>query len=98
MRAIGAKESHIVKLFLLEVFVIGSIGSILGIVSGTAVSLLLGKSFAMLKSLSTDLSISGRILIALISFVFGAGICVLGALSPVQRVKKMEPLVVIKGE
>ena len=98
MRAIGAKESHIVKLFLLEVFVIGSIGSILGIISGTAVSLLLGKSFTMLKSLSTDLSIQGRMLIALISFVFGAGICVLGALSPVQRVKKMEPLVVIKGE
>ena len=98
MRAIGAKETHIVKLFLLEVFVIGSIGSIVGIVSGTAVSVLLGKSFVMLKSLSTDLSIPERIYIALISFVFGAGICMLGALSLIQRVKKMEPLVVIKGE
>ncbi|MFZ2196603.1 MAG: FtsX-like permease family protein, partial [Thermodesulfovibrionales bacterium] len=48
MRAIGAKETHIVKLFLLEVFVVGSIGSVLGIVSGTTVSLLLGKSFTML--------------------------------------------------
>jgi len=98
MRAIGAKESHIVKLFLLEVFVIGSIGSLLGIISGTAVSLLLGKSFIMLKNLSTDLSIPERIYIALISFVFGAGMCILGALSPIRRMKKMEPLVVIKGE
>ena len=98
MRAIGAKESHIVKLFLLEVFVIGGIGSLLGIISGTAVSMLLGKSFAMLKNLSTDLSITGRIVIGLVSFVSGAGICVLGALSPVHRMKKMEPLVVIKGE
>jgi putative ABC transport system permease protein len=98
MRAIGAKETHIVKLFLLEVFVVGSIGSILGILSGTTVSLLLGKSFTMLKSLSTGLSIPERIYIALISFVFGSGICILGALSPIRRVKKMEPLVVIKGE
>lgn len=98
MRAIGAKESHILKLFFLEVFVVGSIGSILGIISGTAVSLLLGKSFIMLKNLSTDLSVPERIYIALISFVFGASVCILGALSPVQRVKKMEPLVVIKGE
>jgi len=98
MRAIGAKETHIVKLFLLEVLVIGGIGSILGILTGTAVSLLLGKSFTMLKSLSTNLSIPERIYIALISFVSGSGMCVLGALSPIRRVKAMEPLTVIKGE
>jgi putative ABC transport system permease protein len=86
MRAIGARETHIVKLFLLEVFVIGGIGSVAGILSGTAVSVLLGKSFVMLKSLSTDLSIPERAGIALVSFAFGAGICVLGALAPVQRI------------
>jgi putative ABC transport system permease protein len=98
MRAIGAKETHIVKLFLLEVLVIGSIGSILGILSGTTVSLLLGESFTLLRNLSTDLSVPERIYIALISFVFGAGMCIVGALSPIRRVKKMEPLVVMKGE
>jgi putative ABC transport system permease protein len=98
MRAIGAKETHIVKLFLLEVIVIGSLGSISGILSGTTVSVLLGNNFSILRSLSTDLSIPERLYIAIISFVFGAGICIIGSLSPIRKMKKLEPLVVIKGD
>jgi len=36
--------------------------------------------------------------IALISFAGGTAICVFGALGPIQRLKKMEPLMVIKTE
>ena len=98
MRAIGARESHIVRLFILEVFIIGGLGSLLGIVSGTALSLALAKSFTILKNISTDLGIIERVLIALAGFAIGTGICIIGALSPVQKVKRLEPLVVIKGE
>jgi putative ABC transport system permease protein len=98
MRAIGAKESHIVKLFFAEVFLIGAIGSIAGIAGGTALSLLLAKSFFILKNPAADLSVLERILISLSGFAIGTGICVIGALSPLQRLKKLEPLVVIKGE
>jgi ABC-type antimicrobial peptide transport system permease subunit len=34
--------------------------------------------------------------IALVSFFIGSGICIIGALSPILRLKKMEPLLVIK--
>ncbi len=98
MRAVGAKESHVVRLFLTEVLVIGGIGCAIGIVCGTALSFLMGKSFAVLKNLSGDLGVVERVAIALVSFTAGIGICVAGALSPIQRIKRLEPLVAIKEE
>jgi putative ABC transport system permease protein len=98
MRAIGAKESHVMRLFLFEVVVIGSIGSLIGIFSGTVLSFLLAKGFTILKNISTDLSMGERLGIAMAGLVIGTGICVIGALSPLQRIKKIEPLIVLKGE
>ena len=96
MRAIGAKESHVLRLFLFEVIIIGSLGSIVGIVCGTAVSFFLAKGFSIMKNISTDLSVLQRVYISLTGFVGGTIICVIGALSPIQRIKKTEPLNVIK--
>lgn len=98
MRALGAKEGHIVRLFLLEVLVIGCIGSIIGIVSGTAISIATANNFSIMKKLVTDLSVTERIYITILSFGIGTVVCMIGALSPIQRIKKLEPLVVIKGE
>jgi putative ABC transport system permease protein len=98
MRAIGAKERHIFRIFLIEVLVIGLAGSVLGILAGTGLSAIFAKTFSIVKQLSTDLSAVERIVIALISFTGGTAICVLGALGPIQRLKKMEPLLVIKTE
>lgn len=98
MRALGAKESHVVRLFLSEVLLIGGTGSILGIICGTTLSFFLSKEFSIMKNLAVDLSLSDRVLIGLSGLVIGTAVCVIGALSPVQRLKKMEPLVVIKGE
>jgi putative ABC transport system permease protein len=98
MRAIGAGESHVVRLFFLEVLIIGIIGSVFGIISGTVLSIFLSKSFAILKSLSSGLSIIDRIMVAILSLIAGTGICIGGALSPIQRIKKLEPLLAIKEE
>jgi len=98
MRAIGAKESHILKLFFIEVAVIGIVGSVLGILFGTVLSLVLVKTFSIVKQLSMDLTMMERTLIGLVSFAGGMIICALGALGPIQRLKKMEPLMVIKSE
>ena len=98
MRAVGAKEAHVVRLFLTEVLVIGGIGCAIGIISGTALSVIMGKSFAVLKNLSGDLGVVERVAISLVSFIVGTGICVAGALSPIQRIKRLEPLVAIKEE
>jgi len=98
MRAIGAKESHILRLFFSEVLIIGVIGSFCGVMLGTMISLMLVKSFTLLNNLPVGLTISDRILIGVSGLVLGTGICVLGALLPIQRIKKLEPLVVIKGD
>jgi len=98
MRALGAKESHISLIFLFEVLIIGFAGSILGIVAGTVISSIMTKSFTILKNLSTDLAIFERAFISLTGLLLGVGICVLGAFTPVQRIKKTEPLSIMKGE
>jgi len=98
MRALGAKEGHVVKLFLFEVLVLGAIGSVVGIGAGTSLTLVMAKSFSILKNLPVDLGIPVRIGIAFAGLLFGTGICIVGALSPLQRLKKQEPLLVIKQE
>lgn len=98
MRALGAKEKHVVKLFLFEVLVLGMIGSMIGIIAGTLLSLIMANSFSILKNLPVDLTLISRMGIAIAGLLFGTGICILGALSPVQRLKKLEPLLVIKQE
>ncbi len=98
MRALGAKERHVVRLFLFEVLVLGAVGSIVGIIAGTSLTVMMAKSFSILKNLPADLSLFTRVVIAFIGLLFGTGICVLGVLSPLQRLKKMEPLLVIKQE
>ncbi len=98
MRAIGAKESHILTLFFIEVLVIGIAGSLIGIFAGMGMSAALSRGFTIVKQLSTELSIREQAVIAAVSFLGGTVICVLGALAPIQRLKKMEPLLVIKAE
>jgi len=98
MRALGAKESQVVKLFLFEVLLLGAIGSIVGIVAGTSLSVVLAKNFSILKNLPIDISMLQRLLIAAAGLLFGTGICITGALSPLQHLKKLEPLIAIKQE
>ncbi|MCC6347571.1 MAG: FtsX-like permease family protein, partial [Nitrospirales bacterium] len=81
MRAIGARESHVVRIFLAEVILVGIIGSVLGIICGTALSLLLSNTFSIMKNISTDLTALDRSVVALAGLVAGTGICVIGALA-----------------
>jgi putative ABC transport system permease protein len=98
MRALGARGGHISTIFFTEVLFIGAIGSVIGVAAGTAVSIFLAKNFILLKNVSVDLHILERTLISLVSFLAGAGICVAGALGPVNRLKKMEPILAIRKE
>jgi putative ABC transport system permease protein len=98
MRALGAKERHVVAVFLTEVLVLGFAGSITGIIAGTGLSLVMAQSFSILRNLPVDLSVAARAAIAGTGLLFGTGICALGALFPIRRLKKLEPLFVIKQE
>lgn len=98
MRAIGARESHIVRLFFYEVAVLGSVGSILGAITGTYLSAWIAGSFTLIKNISADLPPSTQFLIAMAGLLLGSAICITGALLPINRIKKMEPLLVIKED
>ena len=98
MRALGAKESHIVKLYLIEVLVLGLLGSIIGVAAGTYLSALLAGSFSLLKNISAGLTGGQQTVIGLVGLLIGTSICVTGAMMPINRIKKMEPLLVIKEE
>ncbi len=98
MRAIGAKESHVVRLFLLEVVLVGALGSLVGVLCGTGLSIVLVNGFETLRNASAGLGLADRLAIAGLGLVAGVGVCVLGALSPVRSTRHTEPLVVLKGE
>ncbi len=98
MRAIGATQAAIVKLFLLEALMVGILGSLVGIAGGTTLSILLIKSFTTIKSISVDLPVSERLVISGIALFAGCAICLCGALLPINRLKKIEPLLAINEE
>jgi putative ABC transport system permease protein len=96
MRAIGAKGRHIVRMFMLEVFLLGVMGSLVGIVLGTYLSLTLSRLFTLLRDMATTLTVTGRVEIAVLGLVVGTGICLVGALSSILRIKRLEPMKALK--
>jgi putative ABC transport system permease protein len=96
MRAIGARGSHIVWMFVLEVFMLGISGSVFGIVMGNYLSITLSKIFALLRDLGASLTLVERIEISLLGLAVGVAICIVGALSSIIRIKKLEPLTALK--
>lgn len=96
MKAIGAKESHIAMIFTLEIISLGILGSLLGIGIGTYLSISLSRIFNLLKDMAVTLTMTERIEIGLIGLLVGTGVCVIGALSSIIRIRKLEPYAVIK--
>ncbi|MBI5409435.1 MAG: ABC transporter permease [Nitrospirae bacterium] len=96
MKALGAKGSHIVIMFILEVFVLGMLGSLTGVVLGTYVSFSLSKIFSFLKDINVTLTAAERIGVGMLGLLTGTGICITGALTSIMRMKNLEPFTAIK--
>ncbi|MDA8388417.1 MAG: ABC transporter permease [Nitrospiraceae bacterium] len=96
MRAIGAKNKHIIRAFVLEVFLLGAIGSALGAGAGTYLAVYFSRIFILFRDMPAGLTTPDRIGIALVGIAVGTGVCLLGALAPIIKIKKMEPLTAIK--
>ncbi|KPK00307.1 MAG: hypothetical protein AMK71_08510 [Nitrospira bacterium SG8_35_4] len=96
MKAMGARNSDIVIMFTLEILILGFLGSVLGILFGTYLSLSLSNFFSLLKDMAASLSITERVGIGLLGIVAGSGICMIGAFSSIIRLKNLEPFAVIK--
>ncbi|MGE5239891.1 MAG: ABC transporter permease [Chloroflexota bacterium] len=98
MRAMGARESQVSRIFFTEAFVIGVTGSALGVLLGSLLFQILLGSFNMVKNLSADLGVLERLYVSALAFTLGAGICVVGAFASLRRIKKIEPLAILKGQ
>jgi putative ABC transport system permease protein len=96
MRALGAKGSHITRVFVMEVMLLGLMGSVAGIVFGTYLSFSLSRVFTLLRDVAATLTLTERIEIAFLGLIVGISICIVGALSSVIRIKSVEPLLAIK--
>jgi putative ABC transport system permease protein len=96
MRAIGAKGSHIVRMFVIEVLLMGLFGSMVGIALGTYMSMSISDIFILLRDMAATLTMLERVEIGLLGLVVGTGICIVGALSSILRIRRLEPLTALK--
>jgi putative ABC transport system permease protein len=96
MRAIGAKGSHVMVMFIAEVFFVGLAGSLVGIALGTYLSFSLSNVFTLLRDMAATLTLLERLEISLLGLAVGTGICILGALSSIIRLRKLDPLSALK--
>ncbi len=99
LRALGAKKSHIISLFISEAFFISIIGATLGVFAGHYLIYFLAEDFHLLNSLSAAPWLSSKnIIISTIGCLAGIFICLTGAALPVFRLAQLEPLLAIKEE
>ena len=99
LRALGAHRSHILQMFLSEALIISTIGGFLGIFIGHQLINQLADDFHLITKIGAISGLSlNNIFISVISMLSGMLICLVGAIIPVTRLSRMEPLVAIKEE
>lgn len=91
MKAIGAENSRIASLFLLEALIIGIIGGIAGYMAGLGVAQFIGISVF-------NSSISPRITVLPLVLGISIGISTVSSALPVRRAMNIEPAKVLRGE
>jgi putative ABC transport system permease protein len=96
--AIGARRAQVIKLFLIEVLLIGGVGSIFGVMGGNLLSVYFAERFALLPNLDAAMDPLTVAKISILCFAIGTAICVLGALIPILKISSQEPLMAIREE
>ena len=95
MKCLGALDSFVLKLFLLESMFLGGLGTIIGVLVGSTLGLL-GKLIsygAIIFSATPWPELAGR---AGIAFVIGTGLSIAGALYPAHRASRMQPVAAMR--
>lgn len=94
MKSIGARSSDILRIYLLQTLLLGSLGAVLGIAFGLGVEWALPFFFGKLLPIQPPL----RLPIRSVSAAFGTGILttVLFCLPPLLDVRKIRPSVVLR--
>lgn len=97
MKCLGALDSFVLKLFLIESAVVGSIGTLIGILMGVLLAYAEGLS---LYGAETWRIVHGGELLGIVAGCTAAGIAitVLGAVYPAYRAAQMNPVVALRAE
>jgi len=99
LRAIGARKSHIIRMFLSEAFIISLTGGVIGIGLGHALISYLGADFHLLSRIDAMTNFNATsVSVSLAGLGIGCLVCLLGALFPIMRLAALEPLLAIKEE
>lgn len=96
MKAIGATNTHILKIFLLESGVIGVVGGSIGVIIGYIISKLMNFASARFLGegiLTTHVSPELASFALVFSFIIG----VISGLYPAYRASKMDPVAALRG-
>ncbi len=99
LRAIGARKTHIVKMFLIEASIIALLGGVVGVCLGHLLVFNLGSDFHLFNRLGAESTFStSGILVSSISLCIGAVVCLIGASIPILKIANLEPLSAIQQE
>lgn len=91
MKAIGAKNSKVISIFLGEAVMIGIIGGVLGYFTGLILSTIIGQSVF-------NSSIAPKHVVFPFTIIIAVGVCLLASLLPVKRAVNIEPSITLRGE
>jgi lipoprotein-releasing system permease protein len=101
LRSMGATQESIRRIFLLKGFIIGAVGTILGVVFGLLLCLLIAQyefdlpdGVFLIKTVPVRIYANNFILVACASFV----VCLLASIYPARQAAKLDPVEIIRYE
>lgn len=97
MKCLGALDSFIIKLFLLESLFQGAVGTVLGVILGLGLSLL-SATISFGGDAWRNIPVTDLTYAVLITFAVGVGLTVAGALYPAWQAARMHPIEAMRVE
>lgn len=96
LRALGATRGHVIRLFLAEAVATGVLGGLVGIAAGAALAVPAVRAVDEVTRFPVFFSPAILLAIGAGGLAAAVGVAVLGALQPVLRVSRIDPLDAIK--
>ena len=95
MKAIGAKNSDIMSIFLVESGLIGLVGGIFGVLIGSAMALIIGQ---FSKSAGFLLMIKIEPLVIIFGLLFAFFVGIISGIMPAYQASKLKPVDALRYE
>lgn len=96
MKAIGAKNSDVLAIFLIESGLIGLVGGLIGVIIGSLLAILMGTILEQTGFLSVSIQINPVVILIALSFAFLVGV-ISGAV-PAIRASNLNPVEALRYE